>query len=247
MDAERRAAPAWGLGDAAAGFLVGLLASGLVAGTWAAVSGSTRVTLGALAASQAGLWVGLLGAPVLASRRKGTGDLGRDFGLRARWSDTVLGVPVCVLCQLVLVPLIYLPLHDLVSRKELEAPVRRVTNRAHGVGFFVLAVVLGGYACFGLIGATLFGIGVGLAGELAAGWLELKRASPMPAPAYLFAKCASAVAFGLAHFEPLQLPALVALGVVLAVLALRTGRLGPGVFAHAAFNAVTIIALALQR
>src|SRR6266550_365405 len=57
--------------------------------------------------------------------------------------------------------------------------------------------MLGGYACFGLIGATLFGIGVGLAGELAAGWLELKRASPMPAPAYLFAKCASAVAFGL--------------------------------------------------
>jgi ABC-2 type transport system permease protein len=57
--------------------------------------------------------------------------------------------------------------------------------------------MLGGYACFGLIGATLFGIGVGLAGELAAGWLELKRASPMPAAAYLFAKCASAVAFGL--------------------------------------------------
>jgi ABC-2 type transport system permease protein len=57
--------------------------------------------------------------------------------------------------------------------------------------------MLAGYACFGLIGAALFGIGVGLAGELAAGWLELKRASPMPAPAYLFAKCASAVAFGL--------------------------------------------------
>jgi ABC-2 type transport system permease protein len=57
--------------------------------------------------------------------------------------------------------------------------------------------MLGGYACFGLIGAALFGIGVGLASELAAGWLELKRASPMPASAYLFAKCASAVAFGL--------------------------------------------------
>jgi ABC-2 type transport system permease protein len=57
--------------------------------------------------------------------------------------------------------------------------------------------MLAGYACFGLIGAALFGIGVGLASDLAAGWLELKRASPMPAPAYLFAKCASAVAFGL--------------------------------------------------
>jgi ABC-2 type transport system permease protein len=57
--------------------------------------------------------------------------------------------------------------------------------------------MLGGYACFGLIGAALFGIGVGVASELAAGWLELKRASPMPASAYLFAKCISAVAFGL--------------------------------------------------
>lgn len=56
--------------------------------------------------------------------------------------------------------------------------------------------MLGGYACFGLIGAALFGIGVGMAGERAAGWLELKRASPMPVPAYLFAKCTSAVAFG---------------------------------------------------
>jgi ABC-2 type transport system permease protein len=57
--------------------------------------------------------------------------------------------------------------------------------------------MLAGYACFGLIGAALFGIGVGLASDLAAGWLELKRASPMPVAAYLFAKCASAVAFGL--------------------------------------------------
>jgi CAAX protease family protein len=231
MEVERGAAPSWGLGDAAAGFLVGLLASGLVAGTWAAVSGSTRVTLGALAASQAGLWVGLLGAPVLATRRKGTGDLGRDFGLSVRWSDTVLGVPVGILCQLVLVPLIYLPLQDLVSRKELEAPVRRVTNRAHGVGFFVLAVVV-------IVGAPvveeLFFRGLvlrSLQRRFGEGW----------------AVAGSAVAFGLAHFEPLQLPALVALGVVLAVLALRTGRLGPGMFAHAAFNAVTIIALALQR
>src|SRR6202000_2137054 len=57
--------------------------------------------------------------------------------------------------------------------------------------------MLGGYACFGLIGAALFGIGVGVASEIAAGWLELKRGSPMAAAAYLFAKCASAVGFGL--------------------------------------------------
>ncbi len=73
-----------------------------------------------------------------------------------------------------------------------------IANRnAFAGNVHIAKYMLGGYACFGLIGAALFGIGVGLAGELAAGWLELKRASPMPAPAYLFAKCASAVAFGL--------------------------------------------------
>src|SRR5580704_9156552 len=72
-----------------------------------------------------------------------------------------------------------------------------VANRNSFAGSVHIAkYMLAGYACFGLIGATLFGIGVGLAGELAAGWLELKRASPMPASAYLFAKCAAAVAFG---------------------------------------------------
>jgi ABC-2 type transport system permease protein len=57
--------------------------------------------------------------------------------------------------------------------------------------------MLGGYACFGMVGAALFGIGVGLASERAAGWLELKRSSPMPPMAYLFAKCVTSAAFGL--------------------------------------------------
>ncbi len=73
-----------------------------------------------------------------------------------------------------------------------------VSNRgANNGGIPMARYLLGGYACFGLIGAALFGIGVGLAGERAAGWLELKRASPMPPIAYLFAKCMGAIAFGL--------------------------------------------------
>lgn len=73
-----------------------------------------------------------------------------------------------------------------------------VANRhAYEGNVHIAKYMLGGYACFGLIGAALFGIGVGLAAERSAGWLELKRASPMPASAYLFAKCASAVAFGI--------------------------------------------------
>jgi ABC-2 type transport system permease protein len=56
--------------------------------------------------------------------------------------------------------------------------------------------LLGGYAVFGVVGAALFGIGVGVAADLSAGWLELKRASPMPPIAYLLSKCVTAMAFG---------------------------------------------------
>lgn len=63
-------------------------------------------------------------------------------------------------------------------------------------GVSVAKLMLGGYACFGTVGAALFGVGVGLAFERSLGWLELKRASPMPAMAYLLAKCLTAIAFG---------------------------------------------------
>jgi ABC-2 type transport system permease protein len=73
-----------------------------------------------------------------------------------------------------------------------------IANRhAYDGSVHMAKYMLAGYACFGLIGAALFGIGVGLSSDLAAGWLELKRASPMPVSAYLFAKCSSAVAFGI--------------------------------------------------
>ena len=65
----------------------------------------------------------------------------------------------------------------------------------HGVN--LAKYMLAGYSCFGMIGAALFGVGVGLATERAAGWLELKRASPMPPMAYLLAKLVTAITFGL--------------------------------------------------
>ena len=63
-------------------------------------------------------------------------------------------------------------------------------------GMEIAKYELAGYACFGMIGAALFGIGVGLASERSAGWLELKRSSPMPPLVYLLAKCITAQVFG---------------------------------------------------
>jgi ABC-2 type transport system permease protein len=71
-------------------------------------------------------------------------------------------------------------------------------NRGEHIGSLSVAkYVLASYAVFGMVGAALFGIGVGLAGDLAAGWIDLKRASPMPPLAYVLAKCCSAVFFGI--------------------------------------------------
>ncbi len=62
-------------------------------------------------------------------------------------------------------------------------------------GLSAAKYLLAGYAAFGMVGAALFGIGVGLALERTSGWLELKRASPMPPLAYLAARCVMAIAF----------------------------------------------------
>ncbi len=56
--------------------------------------------------------------------------------------------------------------------------------------------LIGSYAAFGVIGAALFGLGVGVAVERAQGWLSLKRASPMPAGAYFGAKIIISMLFG---------------------------------------------------
>src|SRR5579875_1909822 len=70
-------------------------------------------------------------------------------------------------------------------------------NRGEHIGAISVArYMLGGYAVFGAVGAALFGVGVSLAADFAAGWMDLKRASPMPPVAYLMAKCTTAVGFG---------------------------------------------------
>jgi ABC-2 type transport system permease protein len=71
-------------------------------------------------------------------------------------------------------------------------------NRGDTIGSVAVAkYLLGGYSVFGSLGAAIFGIGVGVALDRAAGWLELKHASPMPPVAYILSKCCMAVVFSL--------------------------------------------------
>ncbi len=71
-----------------------------------------------------------------------------------------------------------------------------VTNKNYSFhGHTIARYLLAGYACFGAMGSSLFGIGAGLAFERGHGWLEMKRASPMPAAAYLLAKLCVSITF----------------------------------------------------
>lgn len=53
--------------------------------------------------------------------------------------------------------------------------------------------LLATYGAFGVIGIALFSLGIGVSTERAQGWLAVKRASPMPLPAYFFGKYAMTV------------------------------------------------------
>ncbi|MBZ5728819.1 MAG: ABC transporter permease [Acidobacteriia bacterium] len=65
-----------------------------------------------------------------------------------------------------------------------------------GVGMPLARYALATYGAFAVIGATLYAFGVGVAVERGLGWLEVKRASPMPPGAYFLAKTVVSLAFG---------------------------------------------------
>src|SRR4051794_16751490 len=79
-----------------------------------ATSGETDqdlIPIPTLFAAVAATWAAFLVGTYVASKRSGSGDLRADVGMRLRPID-VIGVPIGVLTQLVLVPLVYLPLRQ---------------------------------------------------------------------------------------------------------------------------------------
>ncbi len=97
--------------------------------------------------------------------------------------------------------------------KMLRLPVYAVSTLAFPLMFYVLfglllnghqatfggtkvaAYLIASYGSFGVMGAALFGFGVGVAVERGQGWLEVKRASPMPPYAYFAAKIVMCLLF----------------------------------------------------
>jgi CAAX protease family protein len=171
------------------------------------------------------LWVCLLIATIVISRHWGTGSLRDDYGLRFRTFD-LLGVPIGIASQAVLIPAIYWVLR--VSSEDVSSQARTLTDRAGSdaeVVLLVLMVVVGAP-----IIEELFFRGL-LMRAIQARWNDS------------LALVASALFFALVHFQPLQIPGLFAFGLILGACAQRTGRLGMGILAHSAFNATAVVML----
>jgi len=218
----------WGLGEALVGFAVAIVASSVLAGLWLGSSGDQDLTnIGALFA-QLGLWAGLLGAPLVATYRRGRRNLGSDFGFRFARRDG-WGALAGAACQLAVFPVLYLVLESIIGKLDAGRPARELAARAAGWSFAVLAVLV---TFLAPIIEELFYRGLVLR--------SLERRYGSTAAVVL-----SSAWFGASHFQVVQFPALFLLGVVLAVLTVRSGRLGAAVVAHVVFNGITMAILGL--
>jgi len=83
--------------------------------------------------------------------------------------------------------------------------------------------LLAGYCVFGVLATALWGIGANTAAERGLGWLDVKRASPMPPFAYIVSKLAGAILFG--FIIQCTLMALAVFGVGLKLTIEQAGQL----------------------
>jgi membrane protease YdiL (CAAX protease family) len=188
-------------------------------------TGSYAETIGSLV----GLWAGLIPGTLLVCRVRATGNVVKDLGLRFSFPGDLIGIVVGLGSQFLLLPIVYAVIQifsgDLTKR--LEEPAKDLTDNAHGGGFMLLAVLL-------VVGAPLVE-------EIFYRGLLL-RSLKRYVPAWPAIILCGAI-FGAAHFDLVTLPGLALFGVLLAWLAHRSGRLGPNIVAHAAFNAATVAIL----
>jgi membrane protease YdiL (CAAX protease family) len=232
-----RTPKAAGLFEAVLAFLLGSVLSGIGVALADSATGyksgsSAPMPLVVTVFGLLGLWIGLVGGVVFYSRVWGSGNLRTDVGLDIRWPDLLIGAVAGIGTQLVLIPLLYLPFEhaDRTLAHRLSGPAKMQTGAVHGA--WQIAVLL----LFVCVGAPIVE-------ELFFRGLILRSLTRWLGP--IVGIVGSAVLFGLAHFEALQLAGLILFGLVLAVLAYRTGRLGPGMAAHCAFNAVTVVSLTI--
>ena len=196
--------------------------------------GSLAVAFGADAdgnparfASQLGVWGGFVATAAIASRVYGSGRIGADFGLRS--SSDVVGrsVVVGVATQVILVPAAYVPFWLAGLSPDVSGAAESMLTDLSPAERLVVAI---GVVVAAPVAEELLFRGVLLRG--------LAQSMSDRAAVVL-----SGVVFAATHFQLVQFPGLLVIGLVLAWLAVRTGGLAAPIWAHVGFNATTVVVL----
>lgn len=181
-----------------------------------------------------GAWTVFVVALAIASRKFGSGDFRTDFAARFRLVDLV-GVPVGIVTQLALIPLLYVPLRalwpDTFTSERLEERAQDLADRADGFSAVLLVLIV-------VVGAPIVE-------ELVyRGLLQRSLASVVGAwPGLVLVS----IWFSLIHLSPVEYPGLFLAGLVFGAGVVATGRIGPAIVTHAAFNATGIIMVLSSR
>ncbi len=181
----------------------------------------------ATASGLVGLWVGFGGGVWLAFSREVVERIPRPWTFRpSDFLYVLLGVALQGA-----VAILYAPFH----LAQLSQPVHKIFDGSRGSTFVLLALMTS-------LGAPV------VEEWLFRGVLFRGLLGPEPSSRRLWVSAVvSAALFGLAHGEWIQLPGLFVLGIVLALVVRRTGRLVPSMLTHVGFNGVALVTLVAQR
>lgn len=215
----------WGLGDAAVCYIAGLVISALLFDLAGGAPGQRSYPVIVPIAGFVGLWLGIGGGAVLVSWWRGSGSLRRDYGWQFDWLDPLIGLGVGVILQLVAVPLVSWPV-NLLWDGDISEPARSSLESVTS-GRWILVVAIAAAAP--------------IIEELYFRGLLLRSINRKVHDG--IAVAVSAVVFAATHFQAAQFPGLLVVGLALATLVRRFGRLGPAVAAHAAFNSTAVMLL----
>jgi len=223
--------PRWGWGDVGLALLLSIVAPVIIVSA-ALAAGLARNGAAVLLLSLMTPWIGFGLYPVLATRRKGNGPV-LDLGWTLRPTDWLWGLVGGAACFLL--GGLAATLTERITGPFDSAAGEAISNADVGTWVrvvFALCAVVGAPVfeelCFrGLVFASVakWAAGAGLRG-------------PVP-----WATVVAALLFALIHLEPVRIPVLLTIGLVLAVLRARTGRVGASIVAHALNNSVAILSI----